>query len=264
MPSRRDLLQGCLLAGVFLGIPAVARGDEVMWTALWKVRETDDGRLVVRVVVRPTQTTELQLVHGKSGEGEVSGPLTAMVGGEPRMVQSTSDVPTYSRVLFRRDNRKVAVGESVELGPWTVDSKPGDEVKLAVVLDSTQSVTLTHDYIVGKPNFVAVWEARRSGRESVSVYVSLTPDRHVQLNLLDGRPGGFSVVQGGTLSGWVGGVSRAGPRPMQSPIAPGETRKLGGWLVKATEPTLTVALTLSHDRGQTHLKAEVPVQESGA
>lgn len=264
MPSRRDVLQGCLLAGVFLGIPAAARGEEIQWTARWKIKETDDGRLVVRVVVRPTQDSELHVVLGESGEGEVSGPLTAMVGEEPRMVQSTSDVPIYSRVMTRRTVRAVAMGESVELGPWTVESTRGDVAKLAVVLDAAQSVTLPHTHVVGMPSFAAVWEARRSGRESVAVYVALTPDRHVELNLIDGRPRGFSVLQGGTLKGAPGGVSRAGPRPVQSPIAQDETRTVGGWLVRATEPVLVVSLTLSHDRGQTHIKAEVPVQEGGA
>jgi len=263
MPSRRDVLQGCLLAGIFLGAPALAGGEAVRWTARWKVGEAKGGGLLVRVVVQPGQDTELYVVDGEDGgQGQVSGQLTATVGEEPRSVRATSDVPLYSRVVVRRQLLKVAAGESVELGPWTVDARPDEDVVLAVVLDATESVTLTHS--TGKPSFAAVWEARPIGRSTASVFVSLTPDRDVVLRLMDGRPTGLSVRSGGSLAGDTRPMSRAGPRPQHVPLAKGDTRKVGGWLVQATEPVLSVALTLSHDRGQTHLTAEVPVKASDA
>ena len=53
-------------------------------------------------------------------------------------------------------------------------------------------------------------------------------------------------------------------RPELVPLAKGETRKVGGWLVQASEPTLSLEATVEHDRGQTVLKADVPVTASGA
>ena len=265
MPNRRDVLAGCLLAGISLslGVPVVARAGGVQWSASWTVRESKGGGLLVSLTVSPSQATELSILNGAGGgQSAVSGPLTAQVNGAARSVEVGSDQPIYARSSARRRMVKVASGGEVKLGPWLVDAQPGEDVTLSVVLDGQESVTLTH--LTGEPRFAVTWDARLAQPGEATVFVSLTPDRDVVLRLYKNRLQSFRVQAGGELLADTAPVSRAGPRPEMVPIAAGDTRRLGGWRVRTTASVLTLAATVLHDRGQAALSAEVPVKAADA
>lgn len=269
MTSRRDLLQGCLLAGVSLALPRTARSaDSVSWTATWRIEPQEDNVQYVFLTVSPDHDTTLDPGAVAPAETDVDrgASLHYRVAGDPTLHTAHEDGFLFSRSEVRIQPRPIAQGASYTYGPWRVQAAPDADLHLRTAIRQADGSTVAFEHRTGKPRFQAEWEVLPAGRSAVQVRVALTVDRDTEVHLINGVPPGFRVQAGGTLSKPPGpqSASRAGPRRHRFPMVAGETTKLGGWLVKPDDRALEVVLDLEHSGGQTHFAATLPVDKPGA
>ncbi len=269
MPTRRDILQGCLLAGISLAMPRLARSEStVTWTADWSVKPHDDGQLEVRVKVSPSADTQLlvdQLAPPSAGPASPHR-LQVRVGDSAEVIEVTDINTMMARIGPRWQLKAIAKGESHTFGPWFVNAKPTDLLHLALTLTWGADQTTVLQHTTGKPEIKAEWEVLPAGRSAVQVRVALTSTRDTDVHLINGLPPGFRLQAGGRLSMPPGSqsASRAGPRRERYPLVAGTPTKLGGWLITPDADVLKVSLDLEHDGGLTHFEADLPIDRSGA
>jgi|GEM_PF-6099058 len=266
MPSRRDILQGCLLAGISLTLPRMASAGSVGWTARWRIDDDEGDRKQVFLTVSPDRDTTLKVqFQGDTPVSGSPGSLTYTVSGSDTVHQG-SDVQRFlSRVGPRFADLKLARGADHTFGPWIVHASATQDLHLKATIHYADDQTAILEHRTGKPQFEVAWETAPVGRSTVSVRLAVTADRDTNIHLVNGAPQGFSVRSGGSLVQPPDArMSRAGPRRHAFPLVAGSSTKLGGWLVSPDADTLTVALDLEHDGGITHFEATLPVERTGA
>lgn len=269
MTSRRDLLQGCLLAGIHLALPASAAAaappSTVRWTATWSVDTEGDAR-IVRVTVSPDRDTTLLVDDSATGAPGSRSPQALQVqpDGDAEALAPIQDAVLQSRLAPRWRERALSRGATHTFGPWRIEAPTDRALSLALPITYGADQTTTLRHYTGKPRFEARWEVLPAGRSTVSVRVALTASHDTSVHLMGGMPPGFRVLSGGDRVQPPGTMSRAGPRRGRTELTAGVATKVGGWLVRPTEGPLRVALDLEHDGGQTHLEAELSLDAGGA